>query len=169
MSDGRTAYAHVAERYRKDMDGIKMTSGEFDALSARINQKDFTPMGINYQVGNLDRQRHEAMMKAGVVDSKIMVSDSVLYHGIANKNTDQKVPSDQFKFVYQTIQTPEKIFEDGHKHPRQGRIFHFIKDTHDGKVIKIVLEQKSPSTALRIVTIGKVEDHYGEVNYKKIW
>jgi hypothetical protein len=44
-----------------------------------------------------------------------------------------------------------------------------VKDTHDGKVIKVLLEQRIPSTALRIVTIGKVEDHYGEAMYKKIW
>jgi SPP1 gp7 family putative phage head morphogenesis protein len=171
MPDGRTAYAHVAERYRQDMDGARMTGGEFDTLVSRINRKDYTPMGINYQVGNLDRQRHEAMMKAGVGDSKIMASDSALYHGVAmKKRNEQTIPSDQLKDIYPTLQTPEKIFEEvDQKRPHQGRIFHFIKDTHDGKVIKVVLEQRTPCTALRVVTMGKVEDEYGQWIYKKIW
>gem|GEM_PF-885295 len=167
MSDGRTAYAHVAERYRQDMDNIRMTNGEFDTLITRINQKDYTPMGINYQVGNLDRQRHEAMMRNEIVDSKIMATDSALYHGIANKNIGQKVPADQIKMIYQILQTPEKIFEE--VGVKRRRLFHFVKDTHDGKVLKILLEQKVPSAALRIVSVGKVEDQYGKAIYKKIW
>jgi SPP1 gp7 family putative phage head morphogenesis protein len=179
MPDGRTAYIHVAERYRKDMDNTRLTSGEFDTLLARINKKDFTPMNINYQVGNLDRKRHEAMMNAEIVDSKIMVTDSALYHGIVTKERrtadqkdkkDQKVPTDQLKEIYPMLQTPEKIFEEvSGKRPHQGRIFHFIKNTHDGTVLKILLEQRAPSTALRVITIGKVEDQYGRSQYKKIW
>jgi hypothetical protein len=173
MGDGRTAYVHVAERYRQDMDNTRLTSGEFDTLIDRINKKDFLPMNINYQVGNLDRQRHEAMMNAGVIDSKIMATDSALYHGTATKDrrtADQKVPADQLKEIYRTIQTPEKIFEEiSGKRPHQGRIFHFVKDTHDGTVLKILLEQRIPSAALRIVTFGKVEDQYGQAMYKKIW
>jgi hypothetical protein len=130
-------------------------------------------MNINYQVGNLDRQRHESMMKAGVVDSKIMATDRALYHGTANKSrrtSDQNVPTGELKHIYQILQTPEKIFEEtSGKRPQQGRIFHFVKDTHDGKVIKVLVEQKTPNTALQIVTIGKVEDHYGEAMYKRIW
>ena len=55
------------------------------------------------------------------------------------------------------------------KRPRQGRIFHFVKDTRDGKVIKILLAQRTASTALQIITMGKVEDHYDEAQYQKIW
>ena len=172
MSDGRTAFAHVAERYRQDMDNTRLTAGEFDTLITRINQKDFKPMGINYQVGNLDRQRHEAMIKAGIVDSKIMATDGELFHGTVMKDrtVDQKVPADQLGEIYRTLQMPEKIFEEvTGKRSRQGKIFHFVKDTHDGTVLKILLEQRNPSMALRIVTFGKVEDHYGEARYKKIW
>ena len=170
MEDGRSALAHVAERYRQDMDGTRLASGEFDVLTRRMNEKDYTPQGIMYQVGNLDRQRHEALIKNNVDDSKIMAADSDLYHGIADKNARQKIPQDQFKTLYQTLQTPEKIFEETNlDHPRQGRVFHFVHDTHDGKVLKVVLKQQLPTTALRIVTMGWVEDHYGDARYKKIW
>jgi hypothetical protein len=170
MADGRSALSHVVERYRQDMDGTRMSDGEFDTLLRRMNQKDYTPQGINYQVGNLDRQRHEAMMKAGVEDSKIMATDRDLYHGTGDKNAAQKIPDDQLKSVYQTLQTPERIFEETRPaHPKQGRVFHFVKDTKDGRVIKVVLRQSTPSTALRIITTGWVEDHYNDSDFKKIW
>jgi hypothetical protein len=171
MEDGRTALRHVVDRYRDDMDGTRMSGGEFDTLLKRMNKKDYTPQGINYQVGNLDRQRHDAMMKAGVDDSKIMATDRDLYHGTADKNATQKVPGDQLKSVYQTLQAPERIFENtAPKSRRFGREFHFVKDTKDGKVIKVVLRQSTPATALRIITMGWIEDQYGNnPAFKKIW
>jgi SPP1 gp7 family putative phage head morphogenesis protein len=170
MADGRTALRHVVDRYREDLDGTRMTSGEFDTLARRMNRKDYTPQGINYQVGNLDRPRHEAMMKAGVDDSKIMATDRELYHSTADKNAAQKVPGDQLKSVYQTLQVPERIFENtAPKSERFGREFHFVKDTRDGKVIKVVLRRKSPGTALQLTTMGYVEDQYGNPDFKKIW
>jgi SPP1 gp7 family putative phage head morphogenesis protein len=167
MSDGRSALAHVAERYRQDMDGSRMSGGEFDTLIRRMNQKDYTPQNITYQVGNLDRQRHEAMIKAGVDDSKIMAVDRDLYHGTADKNAGQKIPADRFGSVYQILQTPERIYEE--TGTKKGRTFHFVKDTKDGKIIKVVLRQGMPTTALRIITMGWVEDQYGNPVFKKIW
>ena len=170
MDDGRSALAHVAERYRQDMDGTRLTSGEFDTVIRRMNEKDYTAQGINYQVGNLDRQRHEAMIKNFVDDSKIMAQDKELYHGTADKNASQRIPSNMLGRVYQLLQTPERIYEETKlSHPRQGRVFHFVQDTHDGKVLKVVLRQQQPGTALRVITIGWVEDHYGNQVFKKIW
>jgi SPP1 gp7 family putative phage head morphogenesis protein len=178
LPDQRTAYTHVVEQYRKDMDGTRMTAGEFDTLVSRINRKDYTPTGVNYQVGNLESQRFEVIRDAGIMDSKIMATDGALYHSIANKDrgpsrqkADQKIPDDQQKEIYPLLQNPESIFEEiGTKRPRQGRIFHFVKDMHDGKVIKILLEQRNGSTALRIVTMGKIaKGHYRGTQYKKIW
>jgi len=170
MDDGRSALAHVAERYRQDMDNTKLASGEFDVLIRRMNQKDYTPKEINYQVGNLDRQRHEAMIKAGVDDSKIMASDKELYHGTADKNATQKIPNDLLGKIYQLMQTPEQILENKKpKHKRLGREFHFVKSTGDGKAIKIVLRQKMPATSLQIITMGWVADQYEGGQYEKIW
>lgn len=173
MDDGRSALSHVAERYRQDMDGSRLTQGEFDALLNRMSKQDYTPNNhkhINYQVGNLDRQRHEAMMKSGVDDSKIMATDERLYHGTGSKVSDQKIPADQFESVYKTLQTPERIFENTKpKSKRFGREFHFVKDTKDGKVIKIVLRQTAPGTALQITTMGWVSDQYEGDQFEKIW
>jgi hypothetical protein len=170
MDDGRSALAHVAERYRQDMDGTRLTSGEFDTLIRRMSQKDYTPQHINYQVGNLDRQRHEAMINAGVDDSKIMAADSDLYHGTADKVASQKIPERLFGDLYRTMQTPERIYEETElQHKNQGRVFHFVKNTGDGKVLKIVLSQRQKTLALRIKTLAWVEDEYGQQKFKKIW
>jgi SPP1 gp7 family putative phage head morphogenesis protein len=170
MADGRSALAHVAERYRQDMDGTRMTGGEFKTLISRMNKKDYVPQDIIYQVGNLDQQRHEAMIKAGVDDSKIMATDRDLYHGTGDKNAGQKIPQDLFEEVYRNLQSPERIYLNREpKRPRLGREFHFVKDTGDGKAIKIVLRQRIPATALRIVTMGRVEDQYTGGQFEKIW
>jgi hypothetical protein len=84
-------------------------------------------------------------------------------------STAQKIPADQLAGVYQILQTPERIFENTTpKSKRFGREFHFVKDAK-GKVIKVVLRQRMPGTALRIVTMGYVEDQYGNPAFKKIW
>jgi hypothetical protein len=170
MDDGRSALAHVAERYRQDMDGTRLTTGEFKIFLDRMNKKDYTPQGINYQVGNLDRQRYEAMMKNKVDDSKIMALDRDLYHGTADKNAGQKIPANLLGKVYELMQTPERIYENtAPRSKRSGREFHFVQDTHDGKVLKVVLRQQMPNTALRVITMGWMEDGYGNPAFKKIW
>ena len=170
MEDGRTALAHVTERYRQDMDGTRLEPGEFDTLIRRMSDKDYTPQGINYQVGNLDRQRHEAMISNRVDDSKIMAGDKELYHGTADKNASQKIPANLLGKVYQLMQTPERIYENTEpRSKRSGREFHFVQDTHDGKMLKVVLRQHRPSAALRVITMGWMEDGYGNPAFKKIW
>jgi hypothetical protein len=170
MKDGRSALAHVTERYRQDMDGTRLTSGEFDILIRRMNEKDYNPQGINYQVGNLDRQRYEAMIKNRVDDSKIMSGDWELYHSTADKNARQRIPVNMLGRVYQLIQTPERIYENTvPRRERLGREFHFVQDTHDGKVMRIVLRQKLPTTSLQIVTMGWVPNQYDGGQYEKIW
>jgi hypothetical protein len=169
MDDKRSALAHAADRYRQDMDGTRMTGGEFNTLIKRMDQKDYTPQGVMYQVGNLDRRRHEAVMKAGVDDSRIMAADRDLYHSAGDKNAAQKIPAGRLADVYQILQTPERIFENtAPKSRRFGREFHFVKNA-GGKVIKVVLRQRLPGTSLRIATMGYVEDQYGNPAFKKIW
>jgi len=171
MDDGRTALAHVAERYRQDMDDARFTLGEFKILLGRMDKKDYVPQDIFYQVGNLDRQRHEAMMKKNVSDSKIMAFDRDLYHGTADKNTDQKIPADLFETVYQNLQTPERIYEETKpKYPNLGRVFHFVKGISGDMAIKIVTRQKLNVTALRVITMGIVSDQYDRevTKYDKI-
>ncbi|HPC71746.1 MAG TPA: phage minor head protein, partial [Treponema sp.] len=122
MADGKTALRAVVDRYRADMDNTRLTQGEFVALLDRMNQKDYAPQNILYQVGNLDTERFVAMEKAGVVDSKIMAMDSDLYHGIADKVADQKIPKDLFEKLYETLQNPERIYENTEpKYPHLGK------------------------------------------------
>jgi hypothetical protein len=170
MEDGRTALRHVVDHYREDMDGTRMTGGEFKVLLGRMDKKDYVPQDISYQVGNLDAGRFDAMYKRRVGDSKIMGTDRDLFHGTADKTASQKVPQSRFEELYTTLQTPEHIYENRQPKRRQlGREFHFVKSTGDGKVIKVVLRQKLPTTALRIVTLGWVGDQYQGDQFEKIW
>jgi SPP1 gp7 family putative phage head morphogenesis protein len=171
MPDGRTALAHVVERYRQDMDKTRLNENEFNAFLKRIQQADYAPNDIPLQVGNLDQKRHEAMIKkANVMDSKIMAASRELRHGTLAKNEEQKVPSYQLGFLYQIFSTPDWIYKNiKPKSPHLGQEFHFVKDTHDGKVIKLVFRQRSPNAALKLETIGKVEDHYAGEQYERIY
>jgi len=170
MDDGRTALEHVIKNYRQDMDNTKMTSGEFDVLIRRMDKKEYFPLGILYQVGNLEASKHEAMVRAGVIDSKIMAQDTDLHHGTAVKVNTQRIPERLFGDLYQTIQKPERIYEEelDPQHKNQGRVFHFVKSTNDGKVLKIVLGQRQKTLALKIKTLAWVEDEYGKQKYTEI-
>jgi hypothetical protein len=166
LPDQQTAYAHIAEQYRKDMDGTRMTVGEFDTLVRRITRKDYLPQNINYQVGNLESQRHEAMMKTGVTDSKIMATDSRLWHGTADKNNRQKVPETRFTDIYRLLQEPETVYEERVKN-KHYRVFHFVKDTKDGRKLKVLLHLTKlgrTTTALQIRTIGYANYQYADKN-----
>jgi len=170
MDDGKTALEHVIKNYRQDMDNTKMTPGEFDVLIRRMDKKEYFPLGILYQVGNLEASKHEAMIRAGVIDSKIMAQDTDLHHGTAVKVNTQRIPDRLFGDLYQTIQKPDRIYEEelDPQHKKQGRVFHFVKSTNDGKVLKIVLGQRQKTLALKIKTLAWVEDHYNDKIFTEI-
>ncbi len=170
IPDGHTALRHVVDRYRADMDQTRLTQGEFTTLVDRMNEKDYVPQGILYQVGNLESSRADALMKEGVPDSKVMADDKALYHGTADKNERQRLSKEQFEDVYRMFQEPERIFENQTPdHPVNGREFHFVKDNGDGRNVYSVFRLKSKATALRLVTLGVIEDSYAGERWKKIW
>jgi hypothetical protein len=170
MTDGKTALAHVTEKYRDTMDRTRLTQAEFNVLVKRMGKKDYTPQNILYQVGNLDGPRFEAMRKAGVDDSKIMSRDDDLYHGTADKNAAQKIPERLFDELYGTLQTPEAIYENTNPdYPSAGREFHFVKDTKDGKVLRVVLKQLQKTFSLRIKTMGWVSGQNQGEQFERIW
>jgi len=161
------------------MDGTRLTSGEFDALIHRIGDRDFNKIkDINFQVGNLEEKRHFALMyDAEIEDSKIMATASDLCHAllvtdssIGIRGKDVKVPKDKQGAIYEMLQRPERIYEVLQKRPNQKTVICFVKNTEDGNAIKIVLEQRTAGTALRIVTMGYGEDDFDRQPkiYKKI-
>jgi hypothetical protein len=170
MADGKTALSHVTEKYRSAMDNTRLTQAEFNALVKRMDKKDYTPQNILYQVGNLDGARFEVMRIAGVADSKIMSRDDDLHHGTADKNAAQKIPERLFNALYETLQTPEAIYENtSPDYPNAGREFHFVKDTKDGKVLKVVLKQLQKAFSLRIKTMGWVINQNPGELFVRIW
>jgi hypothetical protein len=169
MDDGRTALRHVIDRYRDDMDETRLSQGQFKMLVDRMGKGEYEYRDILYQVGNLDVARHEAMMKAGLGDSKVMASDRRIQHGTIDKNNAQRVPETLYGDLYQMLQMPEGIYEErSPERPRNGRAFHFVKDTKDGKTLMAILRCLG-GTALRVVTMGWATYEYPEGMYKKIW
>jgi len=153
------------------MDTTRLTENEFRVLLNRVQQPDFMPSDIPLQVGNLERTRHEAMIKTGgSFDSKTMATTRSLRHSTLAKVEGQKVPADQQVLFYRMFSSPQRIYENLiPKSPHLGREFHFVNDPRDGKVIKIVFRQQNSSSSLKLETIGKVEDEYRGPNYERIF
>ncbi|MDR0761156.1 MAG: hypothetical protein LBF74_13780 [Treponema sp.] len=167
------ALKQMYKAFSKSMDNTRLTQGEFKTLVRRTNEKDYLKMGINYQVGNLEEKRFDALKKHNVFDSKIMSTDERLWHGTGDKNNEQKIPERLFDDVYETLQTPESIYEEDVSALKNNyRVFHFIKDTKDGKKIKVVLYQrnlKNSATALQLRSMGYSTYEYVDGKHKKIW
>jgi hypothetical protein len=167
------ARKQIYTRYSDSMNDTRLTRGEFKALIRRTNEKEYLKMGINYQVGNVDGKRFEVLQKNNVFDSKIMSTDERLWHGTGDKNGNQKIPERLFDALYEMLQTPEAIYEEEiSSRKKKYRIFHFVKDTKDGKKIKVVLYQrnlKDSVTALQLRTMGYSTYEYVDGKYKRIW
>jgi hypothetical protein len=153
------------------MNNTRLSEGEFKTLIKRTNEADYKRNNILYQVGNLEARRYEAMRKAGVLDSKVMATDDDLWHGTGDKNSKQKVPESLFDDLYQAFNEPENIYEESVK-DKVYRVFHFVKDTKDGKKIKVLLHTvrlDKNQTSLKITTLGHSTYDYKDKKYKKIW
>jgi SPP1 gp7 family putative phage head morphogenesis protein len=163
----------IYKNYHRSVNNTRLSKGEFNTLIKRTNEADYKPLNVNYEVGNLEGGRFEAMRKAGIRDSKIMATDHDLWHGTGDKNAKQKIPEKLFNELYATFQEPEHIYRE--KIPlksTQERIFHLIKDTGDGKKIKIIVHVKTlgnGQTAMQVRTVGHIEHDYTGSNYEKIW
>jgi hypothetical protein len=165
------ALKNIYAKYHQSMDNTRLTGGEFKTLVRRTNEADYKPLNVAFQVGNLAWECFEAMRKKKVPDSKIMSTDSQLKHATSDKNEGQKVPERLFDDVYELFQKPESIYEiDLQNKPY--REFHFVKDTKDGKKLKVVLHLRSlgkTGTALQVRTIGYAQYDYVGAQYEKVW
>jgi hypothetical protein len=161
----------IYANYRDSMDGTRVGAGEFKTLLKRANEADYKPLHVNYQVGNLEARRFEAMRETGVQDSKIMAADSALRHGAAGKTPGQRVNEKHFDKLYEAIQEPDFIYEQL-KSGKKYRTFHFVKAVENGKIKAVVYQKdlKNTATSLQVITIGEGNYEYEKNNmYKKIW
>jgi uncharacterized protein with gpF-like domain len=161
----------IYKNYHQSMDNTKMTAGEFKTLLKRTNEADYKPLNVNYQVGNLEEERFKAIRKAGIHDSKIMAADSDLRHGTGDKDAKQKIPESLVDDLYKAVNEPDNIYEEIVKN-KLYRVFHFVKDTKDGKKIKVLLHTLKPDkiqTALKVTTSGHSTYEYKDSKYKKVW
>jgi hypothetical protein len=165
------ALKQVYAKYHKSMDNTRLTGGEFKTLVKRTNEADYKPLNVEYQVGNLERERFEAIRKKNVPDSKIMSTDSQLKHATSDKNAGQKIPERLFDDVYELLQEPEAIYEEAVQN-KLYRVFHFVKDMKDGKKLKAILHQTTlgkSATALQIRSLGYAQYEYTGAQYEKVW
>jgi hypothetical protein len=166
------ALEKIYANYHRSMNGTRMSEGEFKTLLERTNEVDFHWIGIQYQVGNLEEKRYEALREAGVQDCKIMATDERLWHGTSDKNEGQKIEPEYFNELYKTINEPQYIYEeDVSALKKPYRVFHFVRDTNDHKKIKIILYTKplkNSQMALQIRTMGKSTYEYNGKKYKSI-
>jgi SPP1 gp7 family putative phage head morphogenesis protein len=163
----------IYAKYHKSMNNTRMTEGEFKTLLRRTNEADYKPLNVNYQAGNLEAERFKAMRETGVRDSKIMATDHDLWHGTGHKNAKQKIPESLFGERYTAFQEPEHLYRDrAPSRPTQEQIFHLVKDTGDGKKIKIIVHVrtlKNGQTSMQVRTLGHAEYDYTGKNYERIW
>jgi hypothetical protein len=165
------ALKQVYANYHKSMDKTRLTGGEFKTLVRRTSAKDYQYANVNYQVGNLETERFEAMRKGGVPDSKIMCTDKQLVHGTGEKRKGQKIPERLFDELYELFQKPEAIYEESVQN-KLYIVFHFVKDTKDGNKLKVLLHQiglGKNTTALQVRTMGYSQYEYTDAMYEKIW
>jgi SPP1 gp7 family putative phage head morphogenesis protein len=167
----RDTLNRIYKNYHRSMNNTRLSEGEFKTLIKRTNEADYKRNHIMYQVGNLEAKRYAVMRNAGVQDSKIMATDDDVWHGTGDKNVKQKVPETLFTDLYETINEPENIYEEISK-GKVYRVFHFVKDTKDGKKIKVLLHTLrlgKTQTALKITTLGYSTYDYKDKKYRKIW
>jgi uncharacterized protein with gpF-like domain len=161
----------IYKAYHRNMNNTRLSAGEFKTLIKRTNEAGYKQNNIMYQVGNLESKRYDAMRNAGVQDSKIIATDYDLWHGTGDKNAKQKVTEPLFAALYETINEPEHIYEELVE-GKVYRVFHFVKDTKDGKKIKVLLHTVrlgKTQTALKITTLGYWTYDYKDKKYKKLW
>jgi hypothetical protein len=166
------AVKQIYAKYHEDMNNTRMRGGELKTLLKRTSEAGCKPLNVNYQAGNLEPKRFEAVRDAGVRDSKIMAADHDLHHSSGRKNARRKVPESLFNDVYETLQEPEKIFQEtSPAHPGQEKIFHLVKEIRGGKKIKIVVHVrtlKTGETAMQVRTMGYADYDYTGANYDEI-
>jgi hypothetical protein len=101
-----------------------------------------------------------------------MATDHDLHHSTGHKNARQKVPGSLFNDVYETLQEPEKIFQEiNPARPGQEKIFHLVKETRSGKKIKIVVHVRTLKTggsAMQVRTMGYADYDYTGAGYDEI-
>jgi hypothetical protein len=167
----KTVLGKMQGNYNRDMNNTRLTDGEFKTIIRRTNESDYKPLNILYQVGNLEERRFKALQEQGIADSKIMATDHDLWHGTGDKAAEQKIPETLFDELYTLLQKPEAVYWETIK-GKQYQVFHFVKDTKDGKKIKVVVYQlrlKDGTTALKVTTMGYATYEYKDTKYKKIW
>jgi uncharacterized protein with gpF-like domain len=153
----------ICRNYHKDMNNTRLTEGEFTTLMKRIREPGYKTLNVMYQIGNLEEKRFQALQKQGVRDSKIMATDFDLWQG--------KVPEQLFDKLYRLLQEPETIFEQKDIKSTQERILHFVKETKDGKKIKVIVHVRTlenGQTAMQIQAMGYANYDYTGKNYVEI-
>jgi SPP1 gp7 family putative phage head morphogenesis protein len=185
----------IYANYRKSMDNTRTTQGEFKTILKRTNEADYKPMGQMYQIGNLDDVSADLNAAlTGVGDSKIMATDHDLWHGTGHKHKriadaqaagkpqkeidklkEQLIDAKDFGAVYETMQSPERIYRDTQTNVKDDVVvLHFVKTMQGGKLLRIVIRAKYDAekgiyTSPELITMEMVnENDYRNKRYETV-
>jgi uncharacterized protein with gpF-like domain len=163
----------IYANYHRNMNGTRISEGEFKTLLKRINEADYKDTGVQYQIGNLEAKRFKKLRRAGIEDCKIMSADKQLRQGTAKKSEGQKIAEDNWGDLYKTFNEPDHIYEEAIKGKGElYRVFHFVKDNVNGKKIKVLLRVKDMEklqTSLNVLTLEITDYVYKDKKFIEIW
>jgi uncharacterized protein with gpF-like domain len=189
--NGTHQMEEIRNKYQEDLNKSRMTEQEFSAYMRRVKDVEYRGAGYILQVGNLESKRFVALsLKTGITDSKIMATDTQLWHSQGNKikrvdtaksRTDLTpaeknklvkqlediiIPQEMFGDVYEQLREPERIYIEKKPHTKMKAVdIHFVKTLLNGKVIKIIvrtyIDLKSDLyLSPEIITMEKIDDMY---------
>jgi uncharacterized protein with gpF-like domain len=166
----KETFTAVKDNYRQHMEKTRISFGQLKKLHDAMKSKDYQftkKRAINYQIGNLEKERFETL---GLDDSKIMISEERIYHAFREKG-DATIPDDCMLDAYDALQQPELIFEEKRtRHKEAGRIFHFVKDTKNRKIINAVVEiEDGVALKVRTIDLDNLKKLLGSGDLNEVW
>jgi len=162
MADGRSAFQHIRESYRKEMSQYSMTQKEYEKWVDKVLA------GETFQ----DAPHNISTIVEGVVqkidiDPKIISDGKAIHHGARGRRTvadssgkiierdinpEKDFSLKEIKEIPRKLADPEYIFIESGK--LNQRIFSY--EMKDGKLARIVLRKATETTSLRLITFQKV-------------
>ena len=160
MPDGRSAYSHIRESYRKEVSQSELSPKEYEQWVDKVLAKETfqdTPMHIS--------TLHDRVCSKIDIDPKVIADGKAIFHGIRGRNTKSdktgKVVSretDQQKdlSIDEVYEIPAKISDPDYIFQESNENFIFSYTMSGDKLARIIFKKPSETTSLKMVTYQKV-------------
>lgn len=163
MNDGRSAYQHVRESYRKEMSGFSLTQKEYEKWIDKVLSGD-TFQDVPHNIATVQ----EDVIRKIEIDPKIIADGKAIHHGSRGRGTvsdasgkiverafdpEKDFTIEDIKAMPRGLADPDYIFSDITN--RQNRIFCYLIEK--GKLARLVLRKRTETSSLKLVTFQKVK------------